>query len=459
MPHPNIHLYLLTLLALLIPHASQAITPVSGEYDCAAHNATANLAALEQGGDCLPYLRQNPQAYDVCKTTVCYIFIREEPFIIFDTDVFTADPSSYPLQRPFRCGSPTDLHPSLRGITFEVHKLTSSRDLYCMWSGHATQCEFNALVDFTEVMAAEGYQFALSGALLETPQRQCHHNPSAPLIDDPMIIIGHNPGDKSIAKSPIDSLTRPFQLGAWAIFGIIILTFAIVAFAIAVRFHVFRGRSLITAFFIFTGERDEALAYENHVRELKSTSARSHKSFDSAPVSFASSNFSDVPPRPIAHSPSSQENDSFATKYGLSMTLFRIALVSFFAIFALFYEVAVVNFLFQQRNVELSKTVRSLSPEELQSYSILKNSALEHTWNATVNPLGSKYNGSDNSAIPWRRCNTGLDCINWAADPNHPVQFDVTYGVVGKYLIRQASDCSTSSILFFHFPCVPLGIL
>lgn len=74
---------------------------------------------------------------------------------------------------------------------------------------------------------------------------------------------------------------------------------------------------------------------------------------------------------------------SFSAKYGLSMTLFRLSLLAFVAVFALFYEVAVVNFLFQQQKLELSKSVKSLSNSELSQYSVLKNSALENVWNAT----------------------------------------------------------------------------
>lgn len=74
---------------------------------------------------------------------------------------------------------------------------------------------------------------------------------------------------------------------------------------------------------------------------------------------------------------------SFATKYGLSMTLFRIALLAFLAVFALFYEVAVVNFLFQQNSLQIEKAVRNLSTKDLANFTVLKNSALENVWNAT----------------------------------------------------------------------------
>lgn len=221
------------------------------------------------------------------------------------------------------------------------------------------------------------YKFAVTGLLLETPQRQCEHEPSAPFIDNSMIIIGRNTDDNPAAKGPFYSLVKPFRGATWGIFGAVVFLFMLVCFAIAVRFHVLRGRSLVTAFFIFAGERDQAMAYEHDTKKhahlhLRGPRSRGVRRRSSAAASVVT-NERDAYKRSM----------TFATKYGLSMTLFRISLLSFIAVFALFYEVAVVNFLFQQQALEIDKRVKSLSVSELESYSVLKNSALENVWHAT----------------------------------------------------------------------------
>lgn len=52
---------------------------------------------------------------------------------------------------------------------------------------------------------------------------------------------------------------------------------------------------------------------------------------------------------------------------GIASYLFRISLLVSVVVFFLFYEAAVVNFLFQRKTPVLSKTVRSLSQIELRS--------------------------------------------------------------------------------------------
>lgn len=375
---------LIFLFLLIFAYPSTANSRVSGEFNCAAHNPSVALQSLSGANNCLSTLTSQPSRFELCKTNICYLFIIEEPFIFLDKNVFDDSPqAASQYQVPFRCGQPGSLHPSVRGIAFDLHMNTSSRESYCVWAGHPNQCSFNALVEFTDLMAENDYQFAITGLLLETPRRQCTHEPSAPFIDNAMIVIGSSTDDKAIAPGPVYQLTQPFRAGAWGIFAAFILLFVVVCLAIAVRFHVFRGRSLITAFFIFAGERDEAMAHENDMQSRNARLYREQVRYNSVRRRILGEKSPAEHPLSQDVSPPRKYSSSFATKYGLSMTLFRIALVAFAGIFALFYEVAVVNFLFQQQSLELSKSVRSLSVVELQRYSVLRNSALENVWNAS----------------------------------------------------------------------------
>lgn len=395
-------------------------SPVSGEYDCEAHDP---FQGKSEPPNCLARLKQFPQEYEVCKNSICYLFLQEPPFIFLDPKQFNSSAEAIQLQKPFRCGDPASFHPSLGGIAFELHRVTSSRDYYCMWAGHGSNCTFNQLVDYTQIQADEGYQFGITGLLLETPQRQCHHEASAPLIDNSVIIIGRRNTESQKGQDALKQLIRPFNWATWLIFLLVVVVFVSVCFTIAVRFHVFRGRSLVTAFFIFTGERDEAMAYE----------AQTHASRHLVSPSKSSNHLYNI---------SESSDIVFATKYGLSMTLYRIALVAFLGIFILFYEVAVVNFLFQQQSLFISQSVRALTAEELKKYSVLKGSALENVWNATVNSQENQKFEGDN--VPWARCDSATQCVNWTESGRS--DFDVTFEVVGKFLINEVSSCDNLTI-------------
>lgn len=58
-----------------------------------------------------------------------------------------------------------------------------------------------------------------------------------------------------------------------------------------------------------------------------------------------------------------------------------------------------------------------------------------------VNADGTKFNGRNESDIPWKRCNSALECIAWIEDPNNPVKFSVTYDSSAKFLIEKRLSC------------------
>lgn len=130
---------------------------------------------------------------------------------------------------------------------------------------------------------------------------------------------------------------------------------------------------------------------------------------------------------------------SFSTHYQLAMKFYRIAIVAILGIFVLFYEVAVVNVLFQQRQSVLEKSVQQLTDADLGDYAVLKDSALENVWQETVGRADVLP-----EAIPWQRCPTATQCIEMAN--NGSVKFVVTFEAVGKYLLKELSSCEKLTI-------------
>lgn len=258
-------------------------------------------------GKCLQLLKTDPGLFDKCKDEVCYLFLKEPPFIILPPGDkgYSDSVADYKNQAPIPCKDFAD-H-GLRGIAFELHERSPSADNLCMWAGHSTHCTFNNLVEFTRRKAGRGYKFAITGLLLETPERQCEHHAATSFLDNSMVIIGRtNTAGNSGVPGAWDQLTRPFHWITWLIIGLVILSFLAVCVAMTAKFHFFRGRSFVNSFFIFLGAEEAAWAHENYLIE---TDDSEHQ----------------------------KPNEVFAlaTKYALTMSLYRMAVAAFIVIFLL----------------------------------------------------------------------------------------------------------------------------
>lgn len=381
------------LLACLLLASDTAATPHPSDFNCTAHRRRFTLLSPPPGADCLRLLRyplpSDPDRFAPCRTETCYLFVQEPPFTIMPPEALAPSPPPDLLptfQRPFRCGRPQELHPLLRGIVFKLHALTSSKDSLCIWAGPSQSCTFNGLIDFIRVMGDHdpSYKFAITGLLLETQLRHCFHYPSAPFTDNKVVIVGRSDEQFSTKSGPFSQLVHPFQWSTWGIFGAFAFVFMCVCFYIAVRFHVFPGRSFISAFYILAGDRQQAISSDGWI----DVDANATAVADVTATSTATATTTALPALPrqlLAHAHArryGRRRSKAMGKYGLALTLFNASLVAFVAVFALFYEIAVVNFLFQQRTMEIDKEVASLSVDELRRFTVLKDSALEQVWTA-----------------------------------------------------------------------------
>ena len=292
---------------------------------------------------CSRGLDRFPDEFEECRgegNKTCYFFIDEPPFT--SIDIGNGDLESIELQRPFKCRDfKTAFGDKARftGISFEIHKKTISGDDLCIYTGPS--CEFNHLVDFTQVMASEGYRFASSGYLLETPARHCLHHASVPIADDTVVIIG----EREKKSSPAIRIFEPFHWGSWLIFVFTFISFLIVCFVISWKLHANKTR--------FIGDGLQLLLGRERSTQLKD----------------------DIP--------ATQEGGlsrSIAARDSIVGALLRMSVGSSILIFILFYEVAVVNVLFSERTPTLSKQISRLTLDELKQYGILQNSALENVW-------------------------------------------------------------------------------
>ncbi|PXF48836.1 hypothetical protein BWQ96_01392 [Gracilariopsis chorda] len=433
---------------------------------CEHYNPEARLREAGKLGNCLSALSdpQFREKFEVCKKRICFIYMYDPTFVRFDQKHFESAENEKRMQLPFRCKSWQNWHRSLDGIAIELIEETSARDDYCVWAGPSDSCTWNAMVDYTAVAARRGYQFAIVGPLLEFPHRKCEHFASGSWLDNTMVIIGK---PENMARSPFGQLTEPFTNGAWIVVGVTVGMFIAMCLLIVWRFHVLQGKSLVTAYFIFMGDRAAALAAgkqidENDLRRAGSMLSRkcTQDAMRSNDLEAAKSTRSDDSEESesaqmdnkldhvVGNSIDEESciDDSFLTKFSLATSLFRISLIAFIAMFSLFYEVAVVNFLFQQQRIEIPKSIGQLSTLELRQYCVLKDTGLENIWNNTVNPNGIKFDGSDEKEIPWKRCVHAQECLDWVLDDDNPVQFFVSYEMEGRYLMHSRTNCEAVAI-------------
>lgn len=346
-----------------------SITTAPKLFNCSSYDAKERFSTGLPGSNCLSLLQKNGQAFHVCKERVCFLFLEQEPFISFDEEILSY-PNTEDLQKPFRCDreSRRHHHPSLHGGVFNLMDETSAKDQYCAWAGPLSQCTFNALVDFIKVMAEEGYQFGIINVMLETEKRLCHHTPSTTLVQSPLLLIGRKDSNHASKKETFFQLTKPFKLETWSILGIITILFAVVAVGIASRLHRFHGRSMSIALFILFGDSDEALAEEIRPQEDERFSTTNMNSNVQNSMTQIPTQYPTI---------TTQERRWIRTKYRVAINFFRVGLLSFMAIFALFYELALVNFLFQNQSPSFRKRIRDMERSELQNIAVLKDSGEE----------------------------------------------------------------------------------
>ncbi|CAN8071745.1 unnamed protein product [Agarophyton chilense] len=450
---------------LLFCIASTGILEDLRDIDCSSYDPKKKLQQAGEGAQCLTAL-QDPllhPKFDVCKKGICFLFLREAPFVIFNHELFGAEENRNRMQLPFLCKNPRRKHCSISGFAFNILKATSAEEEYCVWAGPLSDCTWNTLAEFAAMMGErEGYQFVVLGPMLETPARKCSLFASSSWWSDKLVVIGRNSRESMLDINPIQQLIRPFQWETWIVVGGILALFFIVCILILYRFQAFRKRTFvtaITAFFIFVGEADEAFAAARRTEidlnqedcdakllKAKSTDSNNLKTSSSLQNSFIhDSSLSNSRTHSIAEDQKLQDKE-FPTKFSLSTSLFRISIITFIAIFSLFYEVAVVNFLFQQQNHELTKDIEHLTVEELQQYCVVRDTAIEAIWNFRVNPGGSKFDDAEKSQIPWKRCQNGAECLSWILDDDNPVQFYITYELEGTHLIKSRASCESVTI-------------
>lgn len=294
---------------------------------------------IKDASHCLPQFHENEEDYVDCKRRICYLFIHQPPFIQTSQNFTKANHIAF--QKPFDCRNHAEVDHDLMGLSFDIFRSLKPGHL-CIWAGHESKCRFNALVDFVDLQAIHGYQFAVGNLLVELPRRACRLRYGHGIFSEKIVILGRVDASAGFtASSAFGQLLAPFQWKTWCLFGggiVILATFAMLHVMII---YPRRVVSIRRAFLLLIGADG-----------------------------IAAGDIELPPP---------QWNPNRLNIRVISRFLY-ISVLSLFGIFLVFYEIGVVNFLFQTRNSELGKRITDLSRQELANYCAISNSGSEAVW-------------------------------------------------------------------------------
>lgn len=388
--------------------------------------SSAASVPAEEIRECLKRFSLANTDFDTCKKRPCFIFLRQEPYIVLNEDVMQKIYANRTVV--FDCKDTGDI-PGLGGTTFEFIRRTAASNAACVWGG--PECLFNDLVDFIDNSAQNNatgmYQFAATGLFLENSHRERKHLfQSISLQTEELVIFGVDSRRPTRKPFPFMLVLQPFTPAAWASFLVWLFIVAVSEVCAAYTFgpRPFCRRSLLI--FVVHGYPDFNVACTSPPPTGGETENQFMKRVD----------------RRI-------KNCNFARK------LTRLELSLIIVVFLLWYEYGLAKVLFVEQRKPSLKDVSKLTREDLELYSIEGNSAAEDTWNRTVFGDGTKYN---ETTIPWHRSSKESNYFDWILaekkyQRDYPhwrkkrrLEFIVGFKSTGTYQVLRRGACERMTI-------------
>ena len=356
----------------------------------------------------------HPQEFDVCRTKECIVFRLEVPWIWIDTKRM----NSSEHQQPFPCSQYSEKYENLYGPFFDILKqMPPLNDSLCVWGGN--DCTYDDMVSFVQrtTSRVEKYKFMTGGLLFNLRYRMNSplSIPSVPLMEDHLIIIGPRNDDRMSWASAWDALWRPFTTKAWAM--LIFTLLSVVFLRVWISYH-------FTTPFTWHHFRDNLLGDYIH----------SH----TAPIYQRPT---DVPVARHLDPAELRRLNSYTTN-GVKM-LFILVL--------LYYEIAVVDFVFQNR----TERVDSLSPSQ---FVITENTTMEQIFvdeflrsNKNENRRANRQ-GCRGNTVCWKEVHSIGEVFDTVTDRNGTRSkqhlYSYVYESFNRYWFKQnASLCQEIQVL------------
>lgn len=304
---------------------------------------------------------------------------------------------------PIPCRDRRILAPQLKGIMLDILDILPLIDSMCMYGGD--ECRFEDMMSF--MRAASGYQFIFASSVWQLPQRMSENTTASVTVRGVKpVLVGLKEADGAVNRA-IGVILRPFQLGTWLlILGVLLLAVGTYG---ALAWYFANPRSTM-----------------NVCRHLM--------------LDFSQSNH--------------DERELMLNKVSVRSLLF--AVTAAWVILILFYEIAVVNFVFFQKPASLNEALRDLSPTGLRKYLVTKGDATELLFRAYLDPGGKYATGTP----PWQFCSSKEECYDKLLNNSDRGQFFFTYEQSRRFEQRKRGGCSKLTVFEppSPLPSVPAGM-
>lgn len=272
-------------------------------------------------------------------------------------------------QTLFPCKNRKKLFPQLDGIAFQLHQELNLDNAQCVWAG--SRCTFNEVVKFVSDRAQDNstkaYMFGVTGLVAQLPSRvSLDALTTVTLYESEIIILRSNTEHSGEIKGAFSQVFRGFELGTWLVLAGFLVLLLLLALFVSITFT--QSCSTIDILMHAIGDHHEAQIPEHLER---GDARRSRRAFHRA-----------------------------------STLLLGIAFSAFVLITILFYEISVVNFIFNEQAEQLPKPLSEYSDKELSRFSVLRNATPENVLRRAVDNTGKRFKGRE---YPWYQCSDDKD--------------------------------------------------
>jgi len=243
------------------------------------------------------------------------------------------------------------------------------------------------------------YQFGIQGMVAHLPDELSSFiRISATIRNDPIIILKSNQDSQSNVAASFHQVFRGFESGTWLSLGITLLCLILVACIVS---YVFDGSFSPTK--ILMNVTCEA-AFEETTKAVTKRNQIRRSSISLIGIAF--SGFTLI--------------SKFSYCFGLS------SLANLYHAAILFYEISIVNFIFNDKAEKLSKPLHEFTPQELSAFGELPGTLSETSLIEATGNAGTRFL---NKSFPWNRCHSWDACYKKLLDPKDAMKYMIAFEV------------------------------
>jgi len=295
-------------------------------------------------------------------------------------------------------------------------------DALCIWAG--SDCTFNQMIAAVDKISADEttrvYQFGLQGMLAQLPERVTPNlRTTITMLETSVVIYNATIDSGGELESSFRQVFQGFDRPTWFVMFAIYFGLVAVGYIISVAYR--RTFSPFVALMHLQGAEGPLFAKERSDKD-------NDIDMDRENIGGTSKEYTGQSVMPTVRK-----------MHELSVALLYSSFFIMGVIVVVFYELGLVNFIFNQTEEKLPKPFRLYSDAELSRFSVLEGSSPEFALRNAVDPYGLKYRNE--SLYPWHRCKSEGDCFKKVLDRKDKVCVVLSVQSNARYHINKKGLC------------------